>query len=126
VRRGTAVPRARSTQVERALRARFQLWIQNHNGSAPRRFNLFTAPGAGGEGDTSLPGQLPKLGSGVLGEHQLGVRPLTPHPEAVKKLSCCFIAVPLGQAVYYRLLFDTRADGEFALLFHISPNGALE
>ena len=25
--------------------------------------------------------------------------------------------------VYYRLLFDTEADGEFALSFHISPNG---
>jgi hypothetical protein len=29
VRGGTAVPRARSTHVERALRARFRLWIEN-------------------------------------------------------------------------------------------------
>ena len=36
---------ARSTQVERALRARFRLWIQNRDGSGLSRFNFFTAPG---------------------------------------------------------------------------------
>jgi len=33
VRRGTAVPRARATQVERALRARFHLWTRRRDGS---------------------------------------------------------------------------------------------
>ena len=47
VRRGTAVPRARSTQVERALRARFHLWIRRRNGSGLVQFNFFTASGYG-------------------------------------------------------------------------------
>ena len=38
---------ARSTQVERALRARFRLWIQNRDGSGLSRFNFFTASGEG-------------------------------------------------------------------------------
>jgi hypothetical protein len=44
VRRGTAVPRARSTQVERALRACFRLWIQSLKGQRLYPFNFFTAP----------------------------------------------------------------------------------
>jgi hypothetical protein len=36
---------ARSTQVERALRARFRLRIQSRRGSRSFRFNSFTAPG---------------------------------------------------------------------------------
>jgi hypothetical protein len=36
---------ARSTQVERALRARFRPWIQNRDGAGSSRFNFFTASG---------------------------------------------------------------------------------
>ena len=39
-----------STQVERALRARFQLWIQNRDWSGSSRFNFFTASGRGAGG----------------------------------------------------------------------------
>jgi len=42
VRRGTAVPRARATLVERALRARFHLWIRRRDGSGLAQLNLFT------------------------------------------------------------------------------------
>ena len=38
---------ARSTQVERALRARFHLWIRRLEGSGFAQFNFFTASGAG-------------------------------------------------------------------------------
>ena len=38
---------ARSTQVERALRARFDLWIRRRDGSGLAQFNLFT--GSGGQ-----------------------------------------------------------------------------
>ena len=36
---------ARSTQVERALRARFHLWIRRRDGSGLAQFNFFTASG---------------------------------------------------------------------------------
>ncbi len=50
VRRGTAVPRARATQLERALRARFHLSIWRRGGLGLAQFNLFTAPGVRREG----------------------------------------------------------------------------
>jgi len=46
---------AHSTQVERALRARFRLWIQSCDGSGSFGFNFFTGPGGGAEvGGVSL------------------------------------------------------------------------
>ena len=48
VRRGTAVPRARATLVERALRARFRLWIRRRDGSGLAQLNFFTASGCQG------------------------------------------------------------------------------
>jgi hypothetical protein len=36
------------------------------------------------------------------------------------------VITPLGQAVDYRLFFDTQQTESFALLFQISPNGAAE
>jgi hypothetical protein len=41
---------ARSTQVERALRARFELWIPSRDLSRSSQFNFFTAPGHGPSG----------------------------------------------------------------------------
>lgn len=40
---GTAVPGARSTNVQHPLRARFWLWIQNRAGSASSRFSFLAA-----------------------------------------------------------------------------------
>ena len=47
VRRGTAVPRARSTQVERELCARFHLWIRRRDRSGLAQFDFSTALGCG-------------------------------------------------------------------------------
>ncbi len=41
---------ARSTQVKRALRARFHLWIRRRDGSGLAQFNVFTASGSEGCG----------------------------------------------------------------------------
>ncbi len=72
---------ARSTQVERALCARFRLWIQNRDGSGLSRFNFFTAPGDSGFADTAR-------GLSCLRPTNLAKttqRPAAFAPEAVKK-----------------------------------------
>ncbi len=43
---------ARATPVERALRARFHLWIRRREGAGLAQFNFFTASGVG-EGERS-------------------------------------------------------------------------
>jgi len=55
VRRGTAVSRARSTQVERALRARFHLWIRRRNGSGLAQFNFSQLQGVVRTNEDPLP-----------------------------------------------------------------------
>jgi len=50
VRRRTAVPRARATQVERALRARFHLWTRRRDGSGWLNSIFSQLQGLGGEG----------------------------------------------------------------------------
>jgi hypothetical protein len=64
VRRGTTVPRARATLVERALRARFHLWMRRRDGSGLAQFNFFTVSGVGGEGDSCEVNRLSKLRAG--------------------------------------------------------------
>ncbi len=90
VRRGTAAPRACSAQVERALRARFHLWIRRRDGSGLAQFIFFTASKAEGRGGSASAGVAAKtqyrMGIAEPGqEHSSGARPLAPFPEAVKE-----------------------------------------
>jgi len=55
---------ARATQVERALRARFHLWIRRRAAQGWLNSIFSQLQGLGGEGDTSRLNQLPKPTSG--------------------------------------------------------------
>ena len=79
---------ARSTQVERALRARFRLWIQNRDGSRSSQFNFFTASGARGEGASTRlidPAGLQTLIQRWVPRADPGYR-IPPHPQPLSRV----------------------------------------